>query len=486
MTLPARGAAIRGDEYQHVIGLYHAMRVLTEPDLESISIEDADGGAFDDIVVRAVSSSPRPHEYMQAKSGVHREAVIAGDWLTTSRTPGGRSPLQHFHHTWTELCAMGDPFLLRLLTNKNFDHNDPLLQLIDNKTDKITRAALDKLTPRTNGGKQLTAWSAHLKVTSDELATFLSSVEFVHTESEQSWADRTAALMRTAGLRDDAEAVTLAQSMVREWVTLGAGRRTTNDVRSEVARRGLLARDGELVLAIQAIDRINSPHRPNAELDFVDLYPDVDPFQRRALRNPDDWSTVLLDLESARRDLEGFRNRHLHVVAKMRLPMYFAVGRTFPDVAGWVLSTNQRNTLWSSSAAEEAAVVDTRFAADFDRGVDLAVAVGLANDDPTEDVDHYLKTSQLPIGRLITLSAPGAPSRTCVSGPGWAVQWVRLARSRIREEGRALRSRHIHLFLSSPAAVALFLGHDWNLLPTTTVYDYLGFNGYTPTMIFPG
>jgi hypothetical protein len=27
----------------------------------------------------------------------------------------------------------------------------------------------------------------------------------------------------------------------------------------------------------------------------------------------------------------------------------------------------------------------------------------------------------------------------------------------------------------------MFLGHDWNILPTTTVYDDLGFDGYAPT-----
>ena len=59
MTLPARAASIRGDDYQHVIGLYNAGRILTDPELESVSIEDADGGAFDDAVVRATASSGR-------------------------------------------------------------------------------------------------------------------------------------------------------------------------------------------------------------------------------------------------------------------------------------------------------------------------------------------------------------------------------------------------------------------------------------------
>jgi hypothetical protein len=32
----------------------------------------------------------------------------------------------------------------------------------------------------------------------------------------------------------------------------------------------------------------------------------------------------------------------------------------------------------------------------------------------------------------------------------------------------------------------MFLGHDWNILPTTTVYDDLGFDGYAPTVTMRG
>ena len=180
MTLPARAASIRGDDYQHVIGLYNAGRILTDPELESVSIEDADGGAFDDAVVRATASSGRAHEYNQVKSGVYRETVIDNDWLVKTRTVRSKSPLQHFHRTWVDVTAKGEPFILRLVSNKNFDHNDPILGLIDNLTDRIPRWKLDGLGPNSAGGKHLAAWAEHLEVPIDDLKDFLTEVIFVH------------------------------------------------------------------------------------------------------------------------------------------------------------------------------------------------------------------------------------------------------------------------------------------------------------------
>ncbi|WP_039798000.1 SAVED domain-containing protein [Nocardia araoensis] len=485
-TIPARGAAIRGDDYQHIVGLFYASRILTDPEVESVSIEDADGGAFDDIVVRSTTTSGRPHLYVQVKSGVDRGAVIDADWLVTARTPKGKSPLQHFHRTWVDVTAKGEPFVLRLLSNKNYDHNDPVLKLIDNLTEKIARTKLDALTPRSKGGVQLAAWAKHLRVTLNELKDFLGAVEFVRGESDASWASRTAVLMRNAGLRDDDDAVSRGREMVRGWVTSGAGVRTTNDIRAEVAAKGLLARGSELVLAIHAIDRATLPHRPNAEVDIIELYPDVDPFQRRELLDPAAWEGVVMPkLKAAKKDLEGFKSRKLFIAAHMRLPMYFAVGRTFPDVGGWVLSTDQRDVVWATDVSRETAAAEVVADRHVGDGSDLAVAIALTND-PTDDVCDYIESSGIPIGRILSLSTSGGPSKTSVPGPGWSADWVRRARDHVRAAAKKMRAGRVHLFVSSPAGIALFLGHDWNLLPTTIVYDHLGIPGYSPTITLPG
>jgi hypothetical protein len=52
MSLAPRAAAIRGDGYQHAIGWYWACQALDDPGIVFVSIEDAAGGYFDDVVVR--------------------------------------------------------------------------------------------------------------------------------------------------------------------------------------------------------------------------------------------------------------------------------------------------------------------------------------------------------------------------------------------------------------------------------------------------
>jgi len=227
------------------------------------------------------------------------------------------------------------------VSNKNFDHNDPILGLIDNLTDRIPRWKLDGLGPNSAGGKHLAAWAEHLEVPIDDLKDFLTEVIFVHGESESSWADRAAALMRNAGFRGDDDAVVRGVEMVRGWVKNCAGPRTREDIQAEMATKGLLARAGELVLAIHAVDRAALPHHPNAEIDIVELYRGGDPFERRQLLDPAAWDEVVMPrLAAAKKDLQGFGSRNLHIAAEMRLSMYFAVGRTFPT---WVAGSCRRN-----------------------------------------------------------------------------------------------------------------------------------------------
>lgn len=126
MNLAPRAAAIRGDDYQHAVGWYWACQALDDPGIASVSIEDAAGGHFDDVVVRRRQS---PDLYWQVKSSNYGSAIVDEGWLLTPATAAGRSPLQHFHATWRDLSDSGRAFELALLTNRGFDPSDPILRL---------------------------------------------------------------------------------------------------------------------------------------------------------------------------------------------------------------------------------------------------------------------------------------------------------------------------------------------------------------------
>jgi hypothetical protein len=457
--LPARAAAIRGDDFQHILGLFHALDLVLDPEVNSVSIEDADGGAFDDIVVRRRQGSGASTRYYQVKSSVYRNTVIDHEWLITPTSPKGKSPLQRFYKTWSELRAADDAFELHLVTNRTFDPTDPLLNLVDSKSEKLSREALAKLGRRSDAGKQLAEWARHLGAGQAELHEFLSTVFFSVVESETKYEGHVASKMRNAGLRDDADAVKLGQSMVRGWVTDGVRAITKDELFGFLVEKQLLERGAVVTFAIHAIDDVGLARPANVELDLRELYSETQPFQRRRLADPNSWESVVVPaLEEAKSLIVRYSTRRVHLAAAMRLPMHFLVGRTFPKVARWDLSVDQSGTTWTTSSPETSVEVGVLADKRLSDGTEVAVAIALTTD-PTDEVLEYV--ADLPeIGYLVTLSTPGGPHAGAVPSGDWAAGWAHAAREYVRTHHRG--ANRIHLFMSAPAAVALFpcVGRD--------------------------
>jgi hypothetical protein len=163
----------------------------------------------------------------------------------------------------------------------------------------------------------------------------------------------------------------------------------------------------------------------------------------------------------------------------MRLPVWFAIGRALPDVRGWVLSLEQRGEEWRTDAVADTGVEPTVIAeAELDAGADLAVVLAITND-PTVEVMEHLRSEQTPVGRVLVLGPDGEVGKDAARGAGWTMAWTRAARERARTAVEG--ARRLHLFMAVPAAAALMAGHQWNLLPPTTVYEHLR-PGYAPTI----
>jgi hypothetical protein len=478
MTLAPRAAAIRGDDYQHAVGWVAACQALNDPDVESVSIEDAGGGHFDDVVTRRRSG---PDVYIQVKSSNSGNVIIDESWLITPATIGGRSPLQHFHDTWRDLTGRQRPFELVLLTNRAFDHHDPTLgSLRDLKTGRVKVDDLQARTRRSKAGAQRHRWATHMGVDENELLEFLAQVTWRHGDSEPDWDERARPVMRLAGLRSDDQAITTGKALVRSWVTDGAGPQTRDDIRRQVAEKNLLARSGMLTLAVHAIDHQPAAAPSNVEIDFTAFFDGDTPFARRQLKDPSGWQQVIApQLAQAARALEAYGPRRVHVTGSMRLPLWFAVGRELPDVRQWVLSLDQHGEEWRTSPSEP---VTPRVLAEvaIGQGSDLALAIGLTHD-PAVDVEAYIRAAGLPVTSLLVLGPDCEPGPQAVPGGPWAAGWARAARERARQATRLAGAQRLHLFMAAPQAIALMLGHQWNLTPPTTLYEYVP-PGYVPTI----
>jgi hypothetical protein len=480
MTTPsARSAAVRGDDYQYVFGWYWACRMLTDPDIESISIEDAGGGSFDDVVLRRRTGSD---SYFQLKSSNAAATAVTEEWLTTRRTATGHSPLQHFYDTWLALRpqAGGKATTFSLVTNRGLDPRDPLLSLRDGLSMVVT-AKLRQKGPQSDAGKAQTRWAKHLGITSEQLLDFLDDFQLEPEGGEGSWRRQAVDAMRGAGLRTDDDALTRGIDLVRSWVKTGAGPQSVDDVRRQVAQAQLLARDGTLVLAVHAIDRRASPTAATVELDWMALYDGDTPSARRQLRNPDDWQTIVApQLAAAAAALDAFGVPRVHVTGSMRLPHWFAVGHALGGTRRWTLTVEQSGQLWVTDDATTEAPARILARTQLDQGPDLAVGLALTHD-LTADVTHYLRQAGIPARELIVVGPDGEPGRTSVPDGAFAASWARAARELVRAIAKQDRPARIHLFLATPAGSALLLGHDWNLLPATLIYEHLGYD-YAPTL----
>ena len=481
--LPARAAAVRGDNYQYAVAWEYACRALNDPGIDTISVEDADGGQFDDVAVRR--NDGQPDEYFQVKSSNSGDKAITDEWLTTSVGKKGRSPLQHFHRTWADLTALGRPFQLTLLTNRGFDHDHPILgDLRDNYDSRIRVHDLRAAGPRSAAGVRRDAWDTHLRIGTDELLAFLDVVRWEQSGPEATWREGVKPRMRLAGLRDDDEAVELGIAIIRDLVVRGAGPQPTDELRRAVDQRNLLASSAQLILAVNAIDRPASPHIANVTIDWVDRYASDDPWQRYQTTDPADWTSRFpADLARARTSLEAYRARRAFMTGALRLSTFFAVGNELADVRKWVLTVEQRGgQLWSTDAPPEAGVeVDILTDRSIDAGKDLAVGIALTND-LSDDIIEYVRDHQLPVNRVLVLGPGGAPGPEAVPSNGWLTAWTRSARETIRKAAR--RADRVHLFMSAPAPAALLLGHAWNVVPApTTLYDF-DRRDYFPTFQF--
>lgn len=253
MRLPAQAAPIRGTDYHHVIGWLWVCRMLEDSaSISSVCVEDADGGAFDDVVVRR---TVEPDLYIQAKSSNYGNETIDSTWLLTSRRPNGKSPLQHFFNTYTELLTGNREFSLELWTNRGFDHGNPLVgDLRDQYREKIDTDSMLAAGLQSRVGEERDLWIEHLGITADQLAEFLAAVRWKHTGSEFEIRRQAKTLMKLVGLRDDDGAVHIGVSVVRGWVKGGRGPQSAAEVVRQAEDLGLITEGREAASAPKSVE----------------------------------------------------------------------------------------------------------------------------------------------------------------------------------------------------------------------------------------
>ena len=465
---------IAGDDYQHLVAWNEALEALRpDNDVVSITVEQPDAGNVDDVVLRRRT---RPHRYIQVKHAVDATSPVGHEWMTTRSKPTASSLLEKFHRSWLHLTADTQQPELVLVTDREIDPRDPVMRLLDRRTQLLVPSI-----GHDGASEGRERWADHLKITEDDLIAFLTHLRFLTGRPFDSERERATTLMWAMGLNYDQQALDSALGLVRAWVQRPERTLEPGEFRTWANERVGLRTESGAVVVIEAID--NDPHPEDAAelVNFVDEYMGDTPDERRQLHDESQWPRIGADIQQAAQRLRQSGVHRVIIRGAMRLPVWFAAGAAFRHVHGFHAAAMQLDALWSSEDLGTPIEIrsDTVQAGS---GPDIAVCVGIAAD-PTAAVRSYVESAALPTGYVASiLPASGTGPDAIPDGPTAAATAVKV-RDAVRDLIESTPADHIHLFLATPGAFALLLGHRWNAVRPTTVYEHLGpGRGYTPTL----
>jgi hypothetical protein len=473
VTRAASGARLLGDDVQHLIAWYHVLRSQrADSTIIELAVEADGAGNVDDLTLRR---SAGPAEYWQVKASVDATSPLNEAWLF-DRPKNKASLLQRLHRSWLKLRSEhGLPPKVVLATTKAIDPSDPVLgarATTDARIVETLRNATGFL------AEARTRWAKHLAIDEAALLEFLDSFEIRHSVSEAEWREKAQDAAAGARVRMDRDAVTIGIQQVRDWVKAPRQRFSTSELKAIIVSLDLAAVGQRPLFVVQVMEHNQRPDAAYA-VDWTGLFDGDDPRERRRFHTSDvARQRVAADLAAARKRLRGADIHNFEVVGPMRLPLWFTVGANFSSTAGFVVSAQARDGIWTSNTAPgpqrdlEIRLPEVPSADPVGRP--WAVSVSFATD-IAEDVNEFLEDA-VPDAYHLRARLP-EPGRAALGGLPHAQAVIFQLREELRALRRSLRPPEVHLFLAMPGACALLLGNAWDRMPPTWTYWDLGVPG---------
>lgn len=468
-----------GYRFQDVFVWSGAMQLLRpNPRFSEVGTEVDDAGNVDDVVLRNPGTSGG--SYGQVKWSTRAADPLTYQFLSATRGRG-TSILQKLYKSWLRLGGPDVPVDLRLISNRPLDLTDPLLSLADGHSDRLTPAAR-QADPNSVAGQAVTAWATHIGAAREDLLGMLDRLHLQTGRTPTAELEHTRVLMAAAGLDDSDDALERGLSVVPRWMIDGITTRSVGDIRRTVEELGLTRVDPSIVLSIEAID--NDPHADTADhrLDWTRFYDQtVVPRERTLPVEHAAWNLMASELATTAAEIEAGPTRSVVVRGALRQATLFAVGAALPQTRGFRLVYRQYGHTWTTDTAKQNRGISER-STPIGAGSDLAVAVAVSLD-PAPEIGSYLRATGLPVDNLVVIEPADGSDDQAVRSGGHAVALAEGIRNKIRQ---ILVSRpdtpRIHLFLAGPGGLSLMLGHRWNKVRPTTIYEHRGVGrGYAPT-----
>lgn len=481
----ASGVRRMGDQYQDLAAWAAAIRlILPGSKFETVQMEMNHLGNLDDVVLRTSDPDQQGDLFQQLKWTTRESNFLDEEYMTFVPRNGSRSLLKKLYDSFVLIGERSGqaPFHMQLLSNRPADPGHPLLSEIDGRTGLLVPFA-SNAAPGSAAGKVVAAWAEHLDVGEQELTRLLSKLRFRAGRDLAGERDNARTLMLAAGLVAVDVALDNGIGAAGAWVRDGRREVTAADVASVVERFGLAAGMPTATLLVEDIDYDRSPEAATVRLNWVSHYEEPDPARRRIRKSPVLYEEAATDLRKAADAIEAAGYRRVYLRGHLRQASAFTVGATFPKTRGFEIEYAQGPSRWVTDTERQYPRIEER-TFDVGHGDDLAILVATAAP-ATEDVLRFLKDEQVAVAALRTYTPVQGEHDSSVLGPGHAVGIAGDVRQRVRASlSSDGNERRVHLFLAGPNGLAVFLGHRWNAVATTVVYEHQGVGaGYVPTFV---
>lgn len=462
------GVRITGDHYQWLVAWQACLRALqdkagrTANPVIAVGVEAADAGSLDDVVLYRAAP---PHTHNQVKYAVDATSPVNEEYLFKLTTPKGTSIIRKIATTWSNLREQYGNVDLAIVTNRFPDPADPLVSQRDGRTQTLMPRAAEG-GPRSAKGEARGRWAAAADVTEEELIELLGVLRFDVGRDLQRLREEVAKDMRLVGLDQSDRALAVALEWVAGNVREGTRRLDLDTIEAAVRQLDLQVGPGLAVVSVSTI--VHDPEADSADLviDWVDRFDGDIPERKRRPLAPFTWNDLSEELDDLPAHVPAGATE-IGITGKMRLATAFKLGTVLRRVRDYELSARQNGIVWSSrlgcAASEQPAVTTVELGL----GDDLAVLVSISAD-ATPAVEDHLRSNELPVARLLSLNLQdGTDSRVkdAVHANALTLGIRDVVRKVTRGTGR------VHLFLACPSALALLLGHQWNRIGTSAVYE---------------
>ncbi|MFG3151505.1 SAVED domain-containing protein [Streptomyces sp. NPDC048219] len=462
---------ITGDHYQWLIAWTGCLTLLRENAVHtanpviSVGVEADDAGNLDDVIL--LRRNP-PHTYTQVKYTVSSTTPANEEYLTKPSPTGGPSILKKIATTWRTLTADGIDADLAITTNRAPDPNDPLIAVRDARTQLLLPKA-DDGTARSRAGRARTRWAQNAGLSETELHSLLSCLRFDLSRELTHVHEKLQLLMAVCGLRNNSHAVDEGANWVAQQVRDGHRTLTLDMIKAAVDNLNLKTGPAHAILSITTLKPDPLVTDADHTIDWIDRFETDSEYTKRRPLPPSTWSQLQDDIEAAPARLPGRTN--ISVSGSIRLAPAFLTGTVFRMVTGTDLAILQRGDLWSTCDTYDTECDPTVEKYDVGQGEDLAVGINVTvkAQDFTQDVLEYIEEQNIPASRLLILTPPAGPKDRSVLDSAAANALAVGIRNALRRPTRT--TPRIHLFLACPMGLALLLGHRWNRLRPTVVYE---------------